>query len=77
MIFGAVNGMRYEFGFVFKTGGIFSFSLLRRGDRCWAGSPSPNTWMGEQRQACCYAFVVDILAVFLKVSVVLLSLLTL
>ena len=47
MIFGAgANGMQYKFGPVFKTGGMFSFSLLRRGDRCWAGSPSPNTWMG-------------------------------
>ena len=77
MIFGAgANRMRYEFGFVFKTGGVF-FSLLRRGDRLWAGSPSPNTWMGGRRRACCYVFVVDAFSVFLEVSAALLGLLTL
>ena len=73
MIFSAANGMQYEFCFVLKTGGIFSFSLLRRGDPLWAGSPSPNTWMGGWRRACCYVFVGDAFAVFHEVSTALLG----
>ena len=77
MIFGAANGMQYEFGFGFKTGGEFTFSSMRRGDYHWAGSSSPNTWMGGRRRACCYAFVVDAFSVFHEVFAALLGLWTL